>query len=195
MVERVNPPPHVKMPRKIVTDPDREFVNYHTQITRILFQLWARVGGGEDDAINDVETLTLNLNSSLRAEIGSVIEDLLSNDAELDGRLSSLSGRVQEVSDGLDDRDEVYDQLSSLRSLIPEPLREDADVLVAAITQKVSQLEDELRDLDDLREQVAALNGRVAALEESDSDDVSVQLSSFAALSAELLKRTEDLEE
>lgn len=195
MVERVNPPPHVKMPRKIVTDPDREFVNYHTQITRILFQLWTRVGGGEDDAINDVETLALNLNSSLRAEIGSVIEDLLSNDAELDGRLSSLFGRVQEVSDGLDDRDEVYDQLSSLRSLIPESLHEDADLLVAAITQKVSHLEDELRDLDDLREQVAALNGRVAVLEESDSDDVSVQFSSFAALSAELLKRTEDLEE
>lgn len=61
MVTKVNPPPQVKMPDKILNDP--ELRGYFTYQQELLFKLWVRTGGGGDSLagltsrVNDNEHL------------------------------------------------------------------------------------------------------------------------------------------
>lgn len=114
MVERVNPPPHVNIPKKITSDP--ELAPYHQQVGRILFQLWTRVGGGSSDVISDADDL-LSINvSALRGQIVAAAKELDEREAEVLSRLSALSGQVARLSNRLGNMEDAEERLASVQS-------------------------------------------------------------------------------
>ena len=67
----VNPPPHVKLPKKLAQDPELRV--YFQNRDFIQFQLWQRLGGGTDlvaEASNRVPTSHAQL-TEIRLKIGS----------------------------------------------------------------------------------------------------------------------------
>lgn len=70
----VNPPPHLKMPKKIFDDkPSR---NYFGGFEFILFQLWKRTGGGTDEVLAANQFVTTN-----QAALNAINDRLGSGDA------------------------------------------------------------------------------------------------------------------
>lgn len=58
MVTKVNPPPQVKMPKKILDD--QELRGYFTYQQELLFKLWIRTGGGGDSLENLTDRVSDN---------------------------------------------------------------------------------------------------------------------------------------
>ena len=72
MAVQVNPPPHLKIPRKFLQD--NEVFPYLRNIETILFQLWNRTGG-DDDAIEEgsqEQTASSSRVSRNAAQIGAL---------------------------------------------------------------------------------------------------------------------------
>ena len=66
MAVKINPPPHLKIPRKFLQD--NEVFPYLKNMETILFQLWSRVGGDTDsitEIINEQAANNLTLISDL----------------------------------------------------------------------------------------------------------------------------------
>lgn len=73
-MSRVNPPPHLRIPRKLYDDP--EMRDYFQQFEFIMFQLWKRVGGS-NDAVADAA----QYNTKTQAAFGDLINRIGSGDA------------------------------------------------------------------------------------------------------------------
>lgn len=61
-MSKVNPPPQLRIPEGLVVNgrtgqPDRESFSYLRQINTILWQLWVRTGGGDDNIESSSEDL------------------------------------------------------------------------------------------------------------------------------------------
>ena len=68
---KVNPPPHLKIPKDFFEKKDKR--TYFQQIEFILFQLWTKTGGGADtvETGNEFNPLTAARLTSLEQRIGS----------------------------------------------------------------------------------------------------------------------------
>ena len=72
MAVQVNPPPHLKIPRKFLQD--NEVYPYLRNLETILFQLWNRTGG-DNDAVDDGANLQSSSDSQVSrnaAQIGAL---------------------------------------------------------------------------------------------------------------------------
>lgn len=99
---KVNPPPALRIPQKVNQDP--ELRAYFEQIGTILFQLWSRTGGGNDNvADNGIDagvadnkaTQAINLLNQYIQETGV---DLATTEARATQALQSLEGINQALN-------------------------------------------------------------------------------------------------
>lgn len=72
-MSRVNPPPALRLPPSLAQNQEARV--YFEQINKILFQLWARTGGGNDD-----------------------INDLLNDQSAIEGEVNEALGQIENVS-------------------------------------------------------------------------------------------------
>lgn len=104
---RVNPPKQLVLPRKI--QEDIELKKAFDDRDYILFQLWKRLGGG-DDFVNDNQNDLQDLSDQLNARIDSMIELLTEefkelniltdrNGLELLEQIKLLNNRFEEAFD------------------------------------------------------------------------------------------------
>jgi len=95
-MSRVNPPPHIQIPKKFFDDPATR--PYFQQIEFIIFQLWQRTGGGEDlvaDGLQFVPGSQAQINA-VREQIGS--GDFLTGDTTgFTGDTTLIYGDLEEV--------------------------------------------------------------------------------------------------
>lgn len=101
-MSKVNPPPALRIPQKINQDPDLRA--YFEQIGTILFQLWTRTGGGNDDiadagldagVADNKATQALNLLNQYIQESGV---DLATTEARAAQALQALEGINQALN-------------------------------------------------------------------------------------------------
>jgi len=78
MAIKVNPPPQTRLPSKIVED--QEMKSYFSYQQEILFKLWLRTGGGNDDIADTVEIVGASQVNS-QAQINEINNRLGSGDA------------------------------------------------------------------------------------------------------------------
>lgn len=102
MAIKVNPPPALRIPQKINQDPDLRA--YFEQVGTILFQLWTRTGGGNDDVADsgldagvadNKGTQALNLLNQYIQETGV---DLATTEARAAQALQALEGINQALN-------------------------------------------------------------------------------------------------
>ena len=102
MAIKVNPPPALRIPQKINQDPDLRA--YFEQVGTILFQLWTRTGGGNDDVADsgldagvadNKGTQALNLLNQYIQETGV---DLATTEARATQALQALEGINQALN-------------------------------------------------------------------------------------------------
>ena len=102
MAIKVNPPPALRIPQKINQDPDLRA--YFEQVGTILFQLWTRTGGGNDDVADsgldagvadNKGTQALNLLNRYIQETGV---DLATTEARATQALQALEGINQALN-------------------------------------------------------------------------------------------------
>lgn len=72
-MSKVNPPPALRLPPSLAQNQEARV--YFEQINKILFQLWARTGGGNDD-----------------------INDLLNDQSAIEGEINEALGQIENVS-------------------------------------------------------------------------------------------------
>lgn len=70
-MSRVNPPPHLKVPQRFIAD--KETRDYLENLEFIVFQLWKRVGGGNDAVAtgNEYNTKSQASINAINDRIGS----------------------------------------------------------------------------------------------------------------------------
>jgi hypothetical protein len=70
-MSRVNPPPHLRIPRKFFDDAETR--PYFQQLEFMMFQLWARTGGGNDavESANEYNAKNLAAVNEIRERLGS----------------------------------------------------------------------------------------------------------------------------
>ena len=102
MAIKVNPPPALRIPQKINQDPDLRA--YFEQVGTILFQLWTRTGGGNDDVADsgldagvadNKGTQALNILNQYIQETGV---DLATTEARAAQALQALEGINQALN-------------------------------------------------------------------------------------------------
>ena len=152
---KVNPPPALRIPQKINQDP--ELRAYFEQIGTILFQLWTRTGGGNDNiadanidagVADNKATQALSLLTQYIQESGV---DQAVSDAQITEVIQSISRLSQEVSlAGTNGEAKAFQALGAVATL-----GQDTAVTNAVLEAKLAQALDVIAKLSQTVELLA----------------------------------------
>jgi hypothetical protein len=144
---KVNPPPALRIPQKINQDPDLRA--YFEQIGTILFQLWTRTGGGNDDiadagldagVADNKATQALNLLNQYIQESGV---DQAVADAQITEVIQSIGRLSQEAAlSGFSGESGAAQALGAIATL-----GQDTAVTIATLEAKLLQAQDTISKL------------------------------------------------
>lgn len=147
MAIKVNPPPALRIPQKINQDPDLRA--YFEQVGTILFQLWTRTGGGNDDVADsgldagvadNKATQALNLLNQFVQESGV---DQAVADAQITEVIQSVSRLSQDVAlSGASGESAATQALGAIATL-----GQDTAVTIATLESKLLQAQDAISKL------------------------------------------------